>query len=186
MANFLLFSLTLTLTLGLLTPLVFSNPEVDILTKFRQGLIDPDNALQSWDSSLVDPCTWFHITCNADNKVIRMDLANYNLAGKLVPELGDLSQLQFLELDRNKFEGTIPTELGKLTNLISFDLYENNFSGGLPSALENLKQLRFVRVNDNKLLSGLVPKGLLGVAVLDITNTGLTKPPASRKLLQSG
>ena len=44
----------------------------DILYKQRQAWEDPNNVLQSWDPTLVNPCTWFHITCNNDNSVIRV------------------------------------------------------------------------------------------------------------------
>ena len=65
--------LTLTLTLILsLVPLVYGNSESDALYTLRKSLSDPDNVLQSWDPTLVNPCTWFHITCNQDNRVTRL------------------------------------------------------------------------------------------------------------------
>jgi hypothetical protein len=47
-------------------------PEGDILYTQRQTWKDPNNVLQSWDPTLVNPCTWFHVTCNNDNSVIRV------------------------------------------------------------------------------------------------------------------
>ena len=38
-----------------------------------------------------------------------------NLSGYLIPELGDLSNLSFLEIQFSKISGSIPEELGKLT-----------------------------------------------------------------------
>lgn len=38
----------------------------------RANLEDPNNVLQSWDPTLVNPCTWFHVTCNNENSVIRV------------------------------------------------------------------------------------------------------------------
>jgi hypothetical protein len=46
--------------------------EGDILYKQRLAWKDPNNVLQSWDPTLVNPCTWFHVTCNNDNSVIRV------------------------------------------------------------------------------------------------------------------
>ena len=46
--------------------------EGDILYKQRQVWKDTNNVLQSWDPTLVNPCTWFHVTCNNDNAVIRV------------------------------------------------------------------------------------------------------------------
>lgn len=44
----------------------------DALYALRQSLIDPSNVLQSWDPTLVNPCTWFHVGCNSDSSVIRV------------------------------------------------------------------------------------------------------------------
>ncbi len=44
----------------------------DALHSLRTNLVDPNNVLQSWDPTLVNPCTWFHVTCNNDNSVIRV------------------------------------------------------------------------------------------------------------------
>ena len=42
------------------------------LQGLRSRLSDPTNALQSWDSALVNPCTWFHVTCDSKNHVTRL------------------------------------------------------------------------------------------------------------------
>ncbi|WZZ70824.1 hypothetical protein YC2023_082194 [Brassica napus] len=45
----------------------------DALYELKKSLVDdPNNVLQSWDATLVSPCTWFHITCNSENSVIRL------------------------------------------------------------------------------------------------------------------
>ena len=44
----------------------------DALHALRRSLSDPDNVLQSWDPTLVNPCTWFHVTCDRDNHVTRV------------------------------------------------------------------------------------------------------------------
>jgi hypothetical protein len=46
--------------------------EGDILYNQRQEWKDVNNVLESWDPTLVNPCTWLHITCNNDNSVIRV------------------------------------------------------------------------------------------------------------------
>ncbi|RVW25792.1 Leucine-rich repeat protein 1 [Vitis vinifera] len=57
-------ALTLTLTLTVTVYLVGGNSEGDTLYTLRRSLSDPDNVLQSWDPTLVNPCTWFHVTCS--------------------------------------------------------------------------------------------------------------------------
>ena len=60
---------------SLLLPKAHCNSEGDALHSLRRSLTDPDNVLQSWDPNLVNPCTWFHITCNQDNRVTRLYLS---------------------------------------------------------------------------------------------------------------
>ncbi|KAF7831512.1 leucine-rich repeat protein 1-like [Senna tora] len=166
------FCLSLTLTV---LQLVSANSEGDALYTLRRSLSDSDNVLQSWDPTLVNPCTWFHVTCNQDNRVTRVDLGNSNLSGHLVPELGRLEHLQYLELYKNNIQGTIPPELGNLKSLVSLDLYNNNISGTIPPSLGKLKSLVFLRLNDNR-LTGPIPRELAGISslkVVDVSNNDL-------------
>nr|GMD85618.1 somatic embryogenesis receptor kinase 1-like [Ipomoea batatas]GME09416.1 somatic embryogenesis receptor kinase 1-like [Ipomoea batatas] len=154
---------------------VSANSEGDALYALRRGLSDPNNVLQSWDPNLVNPCTWFHVSCDKDNRVTRVDLGNSNLSGHLVPDIGKLERLQYLELYRNNIQGTIPVELGNLKSLISLDLYNNNITGTIPPSLGKLKTLVFLRLNDNK-LTGPIPRELTSVStlkVVDVSNNNL-------------
>ncbi|KAJ0988588.1 hypothetical protein J5N97_006944 [Dioscorea zingiberensis] len=160
---------------------VNANMEGDALHSLRTNLNDPNNVLQSWDPTLVNPCTWFHVTCNNDNSVIRVDLGNAALSGTLVPQLGQLKNLQYLELYSNNISGTIPSDLGNLANLVSLDLYLNAFTGGIPDSLGKLTKLRFLRLNNNS-LSGQIPQSLTNIQelqVLDLSNNNLSGPVPS-------
>ncbi|XP_021630354.2 BRASSINOSTEROID INSENSITIVE 1-associated receptor kinase 1 isoform X2 [Manihot esculenta] len=155
---------------------VSGNAEGDALNALKTNLADPNNVLQSWDPTLVNPCTWFHVTCNSENSVTRVDLGNANLLGQLVPQLGQLSNLQYLELYRNNISGRIPDELGNLTNLVSLDLYLNNLSGPIPVTLGKLQRLRILRLNNNT-LSETIPMSLTTIGtlqVLDLSTNRLT------------
>ncbi|OAE23993.1 hypothetical protein AXG93_1330s1020 [Marchantia polymorpha subsp. ruderalis] len=134
-------------------PYIVADYQGDALFALRRNLKDPANVLQSWDPTLV----------------IRVDLGNAGLSGSLVPELGNLHSLQYLELSKNKLDGTIPQELGKLKNLVSLDLYYNNFTGEIPSSLGELKSLVFLRVNNNK-LSGRIPNELTRLPNLKVVD----------------
>ncbi|KAF3323280.1 somatic embryogenesis receptor kinase 2-like protein [Carex littledalei] len=165
----------LLLVLSATWPVISSNSEGDALHALRTKLSDPNNVLQSWDPTLVNPCTWFHVTCDNNNRVIRLDLGNSNISGPLGAEIGQLEHLQYLEFYRNSLEGKIPEELGNLKNLISMDLYENNFQGAIPKSLSKLKSLRFLRLNDNK-LSGSIPRELSllsNLKALELSNNDL-------------
>ncbi|KAK4763164.1 hypothetical protein SAY86_008932 [Trapa natans] len=128
-----------------------ANSEGDALYTLRRAVKDPDGMLESWDPTLVDPCTWFHVTCNSDNRVTQLDLGNAKLSGRLVPELGKLGLLQYPELYMNNLEGPIPKEIGGLKSLVSLDLYHNNLTGSIPSVLSGLSNLKFLRLNINRL-----------------------------------
>ncbi|KAK4424341.1 BRASSINOSTEROID INSENSITIVE 1-associated receptor kinase [Sesamum alatum] len=169
--------LCLILVFARLSP-VSANAEGDALNALKSNLADPNNVLQSWDPTLVNPCTWFHVTCNSDNSVTRVDLGNANLSGQLVPQLGQLENLQYLELYSNNISGRIPNELGNLTNLVSLDLYLNRLSGPIPDTLGKLQRLRFLRLNNNT-LSGQIPMSLTTIntlQVLDLSTNQLTGP----------
>ncbi|KAL9257837.1 Leucine-rich repeat protein 1-like protein [Drosera capensis] len=148
---------------------VCGNSERDALSALRGSLSDPDNVLESWDPNLVNPCTWFHITCNQDNHVTRVDLGSSNLSGHLVPDLAKLEHLQYLELYRNNIQGGIPAELGNLKSLISLDLYSNNITGTIPPELGKLKSLVFLRLNYNQ-LSGRIPRELTKIPTLKVVD----------------
>ncbi|TYH22724.1 hypothetical protein ES288_A04G151600v1 [Gossypium darwinii] len=166
------------LQLILVLDLVFrvsGNAEGDALNALKNNLADPNSVLQSWDSTLVNPCTWFHVTCNSENSVTRVDLGNANLSGQLVPQLGQLLNLQYLELYSNNISGIIPEDLGNLTNLVSLGLYLNTLTGHIPSTLGKLQKLRFLRLNNNT-LAGQIPMPLttiMSLQVLDLSNNKL-------------
>ncbi|KAL3653262.1 hypothetical protein CASFOL_002943 [Castilleja foliolosa] len=91
--------------------------------------------------------------CSANREV---DLFNEGLSGPLAPDLGNLKDLQYLELYGNNFHGPIPVELGKLKKLESLDLFSNHLSGPIPWQLGNCWSLKFLRLQNND-LSDRVP-----------------------------
>ncbi|XP_057977287.1 BRASSINOSTEROID INSENSITIVE 1-associated receptor kinase 1-like isoform X2 [Malania oleifera] len=111
---------------------VSGNAEGDALNALKTNLADPNNVLQSWDPTLVNPCTWFHVTCNNENSVTRVDLGNANLSGQLVQQLGQLPNLQYLRLNNNSLTGNIPMSLTTVGSLQVLDLSNNGLTGTIP------------------------------------------------------
>ncbi|ESW29212.1 hypothetical protein PHAVU_002G052500, partial [Phaseolus vulgaris] len=132
----------------------------DALHAFSKKLSDPNNALKSWDPSIINPCTWLHVTCDSNHNVIRLDLGNNDFTGTLGPELAQLPSLQYLDLNGNKLSGNIPEELGNLANLISMDLSNNKLEGSIPKSFVKLTSLKSLWLNNNE-LSGTIPKALI-------------------------
>uniref|UniRef100_A0A7S2NR12 Leucine-rich repeat-containing N-terminal plant-type domain-containing protein n=1 Tax=Leptocylindrus danicus TaxID=163516 RepID=A0A7S2NR12_9STRA len=85
------------------------------------------------------------------------------MSGTLPSELGNLSSLTTLDLDRNSFTGTIPLQvLSSLSSLRTLDLSYNQFSGTLPVTIEqNMASLQYLYLQNNA-LTGPIPVAELG------------------------
>lgn len=143
------------------------NFEVQALMVIKQHLNDPTNALGSWDANSVDPCSWYHVTCNPQKSIVTfLGLANLQLSGTLPSEIGNLTNLESLMLEGNNISGQIPTEMGKLSKLVSLDLSNNHLSGPIPQSLGQLQSLTYLRLNNNS-LSGPFPTWLVTIDGLD-------------------
>ena len=62
--------------------------------------------------------------------------------------LGDLTNLEKLDLDYNNLWGTLPSTLDRLTNLKLIDLNDNDLSGSI-DVLAGLSNLFFVQLQSN-------------------------------------
>ncbi|GER40608.1 leucine-rich repeat protein kinase family protein [Striga asiatica] len=132
-----------------------ANTEGDALYAFKQALSDPQDVLENWDPTLVNPCTWEHVQCDSSSNVVRMEVYS------------------------NKINGSIPKQLGQLTQLVSLDLYDNDLTGKIPKELDNLNNLMFLRLYDNADLLGTVPEALACKPILrplNVTGTKLDIP----------
>ena len=67
--------------------------------------------------------------------LIGLSFYENELTGEIPPELGNLTNLDQLDLAWNQLTGEIPPELGNLTNLKQLKLQANNLSGRYPRSL---------------------------------------------------
>ncbi|KAB2084263.1 hypothetical protein ES319_A05G323300v1 [Gossypium barbadense] len=162
---------------GLLSPKGV-NFEVQALMGIKAFLVDPHGALGNWDDTAVDPCIWNMITCSSDGLVTALEAPSQNLSGNLAPTIGNLTNLQLVNLQNNNISGNIPSELGKLSKLKTLDLSNNRFNGQIPGTLSHLKSLQYLRLNNNS-LSGAIPSPLANMTqltFLDLSFNNLNGP----------
>ena len=102
----------------------------------REALIALYNATggENWDGrdtwlSDAPLGEWSGVTTNDDGRVIEVYLHAYGLSGEIPPELGNLANLQSLELESNDLSGEIPAELGSLPNLTDLEIARSGLSG---------------------------------------------------------
>ena len=119
------------------------------LLEIKAALKNPAK-LESWK----DGGEWTHVTFDDDGNVIEVNLNNMKMAkgqsGMTMPEqFGNLSQLEVLKLNNNRFKGSLPESLGNLSNLRELKLANNRFTGNLPASFSNLKQLEQLNLNGN-------------------------------------
>jgi hypothetical protein len=110
-----------------------------------------------WLSSISE-CSWFGIVCNNFEIVDTMALSNNSLVGELSPAVPLLTSLISLMVDGNDFRGIgIPTNLGNMSNLQYLELNSTGINGTIPSELFNLSgNLQYFNVAGND-LTGTIP-----------------------------
>lgn len=89
----------------------------------------------------------------------QIHLTDLGLGGTIPTELFQLTGLEGLFLNFNKFTGTLPTLLGLLTNLQELYMYENDLEGQIPSEIGKLSLLRVIALASNA-FGGTLPSQL--------------------------
>ena len=69
------------------------------------------------------------------------------MSGSIPISLGNLSNLESLDLSFNQLSGSIPSSLGALSNLVNLWLRENQLSGSIPISLGNLSNLQVLSLS---------------------------------------
>lgn len=103
--------------------------------------------------------SWYGITVEG-NRVTRIGLTYNNVNGPLPETIGNLTALQYFEMNINPMSGTLPSTIGKLTNLVSLYMYSCHLTGEIPASIGNLKKLNILVLHNNN-FSGSIP-GAIG------------------------
>nr|MDA3818638.1 leucine-rich repeat domain-containing protein [Prolixibacteraceae bacterium] len=121
------------------------------------------NNNSNWLTGPVD--TWFGVTIS-EERVTELQLRWNNLNGFLINEIGDLNALAVLDLQNNRnLTGSIPSTIGNINNLENLNLFYSNFTGSIPLELWNLTSLGYLDLSYNN-FTGTIPSEIAGMVNL--------------------
>ena len=104
----------------------------------------------------------------------RLYLYDNDFTGDIPVSLGNLSELELLWVHDNGLSGSLPEEFGDLAALQTLRAADNRLSGGLPRGLGRLQDLIRFEVDENRDLTGLLPRSMLDMEFLEILSYGET------------
>ncbi|KAI4351883.1 hypothetical protein L6164_006188 [Bauhinia variegata] len=146
----------------LISPLASTlSEEGQVLMAIKASFSNVADVLLDWDDVHNDDfCSWRGVYCdNASVAVLNLNLSSLNLGGEISPAIGDLRNVQSIDLQGNKLTGQIPDEIGNCAALIHLDLSDNQLYGDIPFSISKLKQLEFLNLKNNQ-LTGPIPSTL--------------------------
>ncbi|RZC57676.1 hypothetical protein C5167_004987 [Papaver somniferum] len=93
------------------------------------------------------------------------NLSSFNLGVEISPAIGDLKNLQTIDLKGNRLSGQIPDEIGNCLGLQYLDLSADALYGDIPYSISKLKQLELLSLKNNQ-LTGPIPSTLSQLPIL--------------------
>ena len=84
-----------------------------------------------------------------------LNLTGAGIGGTISPKIGQLKNLERLELGSNNISGPLPDEIGELSNLEILNIRGSKEIGQIPSSIGNLKKLKSIHLTH---MSGAIPK----------------------------
>ncbi|BBN06173.1 hypothetical protein MPTK1_3g19010 [Marchantia polymorpha subsp. ruderalis] len=131
--------------------------------------------LQKWNEKDLTPCNWDGITCEMFEEQLRVTVINFTskqLKGVL-PATGysNLTAVRSLIIAINDINGTIPKDLGEMPNLQILDLAQNRLQGGIPDEFGDLlEHLVSLNVSVNNISQPLPAMLFSSCAILHTLN----------------
>ena len=146
--------------------------DTEALISFKSQLRnDTLNHLSSWNQNS-SPCNWTGVQCDRlGQRVTALELSGLGLSGHLSPYIGNLSSLQFLQLQNNQLIGLIPDQIGNLFSLRVLNMSFNMLEGKLPSNITHLNELQILDLSSNKIVSK-IPEGISSLKKLQALKLG--------------
>ncbi|WJX22124.1 Receptor-like protein kinase 7 [Trifolium repens] len=146
--------------------------ELQYLMDFKSSIQTSDpNIFTSWHLSN-SPCNFTGILCNSEGSVTQINLAQKNLVGTLpFDSICNLQSLEKISMESNFLHGSITNDLKNCTNLKYLDLGGNSFNGTFPE-FSSLNKLEYLNLN-NSGISGKFPwKSLENLTTLTFLSLG--------------
>ncbi len=103
------------------------------------------------------PCDWYGVTCSAGH-VFGVILHSNALSGTIPAQIGNLPELDYLQIGDNQLTGPIPPELGNLSKMNALELSFNELTGPIPVEFGNLSDMVVLSMRGN-FLTGPIPPG---------------------------
>ncbi|XP_010544042.1 PREDICTED: receptor-like protein kinase HAIKU2 [Tarenaya hassleriana] len=167
---------------------VVSSDELQVLLKLKSSLADTNSVFfDSWrPDSVAGACGFSGIICDSTGSVEEIELGNRNLSGNFpFDSVCELPNLRKLSLGFNSLSGMIPHDLGNCTNLQYLDLGNNLFSGSFPE-FSSLSQLQYLYLNTSG-FSGAFPwkslRNATGLVVLSLGDNPFDTTPFPDEIL---
>ena len=122
------------------------------------------------------PEDWKGVTIE-NGRVVKLKLENFGLTGAVPADIGQLTSLTKLNLNRNQLT-SLPAELGQLTSLTRLDLFGNQLTS-VPAEIGQLTSLEGLDLRYNQLTSVPAEIGqLASLRKLSLGGNQLTSVPA--------
>ena len=117
--------------------------------------------------------TWWGVETNMAGRVTGLWLKDNLLSDSLPPELGQLTELRWLNLSYNHLSGPLPPELGQLASLEALHLSDNHLRGPLPPGLGHLAHLKALDLSYNELIGRVPSEWLKNLTLVDLAGNRL-------------
>ena len=132
-----------------------------------------NNAIESLPAEIANASNLRHVTIHGNKftkfpdaltnskSITNLDIWDEpDMAGEIPATIGNMTALNFLNINSTQLSGQLPAVLGSLPNLATINLLGNLFEGTIPEAWGNAQNLNFLNVQENK-LSGEISASIL-------------------------
>ena len=120
---------------------------------------DLNEPVENWYGvKLNDDCCVSEIDMGSSNELMNLGFSNNNLVGTIPDEIGDLTNLNVLDLSSNFLTGEVISKITSLINLETLNLFNNSFDGSVPDEISDLTNLTFLDLGLNSFTGEVFPK----------------------------